>query len=329
MKKAFLLAGFAALVASAASAQQVTLKLNSGAPPRSYLHSKVFEPWAKAVEAESGGTLKIQRFYGGTLGNFLVTYDRVLDGVADIGFTLAALTGGKMKQQGVAGLPFESKNAQEASEALWNIYAKGVTAGEFDKVRLLGIWAFPNAAIHSKTPIATLADVAGKKLSISSAIGAKIVIGLGATPVTLPPNQAYQAISRGTTDGTLMPFTGMATFKVNEVARNHLDVALGADSAVLFMNRQKYDSLPAKAKAAIDKHSYLALSRKLADETQKEWERGRGIVKARVKELPAAEEAKWRAALAKVSAEWAKATPDGDKVLAVFREEIKALRAKK
>ena len=329
MKRLILMAGFSALLCGVASAQTVTLKLNSGAPPRSYLHSRVFEPWAKAVEADSGGTLKIRRFYGGTLGNFLVTYDRVLDGVADIGFTLAALTGGKMKLEGVAGLPFESRNSQEASEALWNIYAKGVTAADFDKVRLLGIWAFPNAAIHSKEPIATLADVAGKKLSISSAIGAKIVIGLGATPVTLPPNQAYQAISRGTTDGTLMPFTGMKTFKIYEVAKNHLDVALGADTAVLFMNKQKYDSLPAKAKAAIDKHSYLGLTRKLGFETQKEWESGAQLVKSSVKSLSEGEEAKWRKALAGVATEWVKTTPGGDKALAAFREEIKSLRAKK
>ena len=127
----------------------------------------------------------------------------MLDGVADIGFTLAALTGGKFKQQGVAGLPFETKNATEAATALWKIYEKGLTSGEFTKVKLLGIWAFPNAAIHSKTPIVKLSDVAGKKLSLSSPTAAKIVIGLGATPVTLPPNQAYQAISRGIADGTL------------------------------------------------------------------------------------------------------------------------------
>ncbi|MGE3244999.1 MAG: TRAP transporter substrate-binding protein [Beijerinckiaceae bacterium] len=329
MKRMILAAGAAALLSGAAAAQTVTLKLNSGAPPRSYLHSKVFEPWSKAVEADSGGTLKIQRFYGGTLGNFLVTYDRVLDGVADIGFTLAALTGGKFKQQGVAGLPFETKNANEAAVALWNLYEKGVTRAEFNQVQLLGIWAFPNAAIHSKTPIATLADVSGKKLSISSAIGAKIVVGLSATPVTLPPNQAYQAISRGITDGTLMPFTGMQTFKIYEVAKNHLDVALGADTALLFMNKKKYDSLPAKAKAAIDKHSYLPLSKKLADETQKEWERGRNTVGKSVKTLPEAEEAKWQKALAQVSEEWIKSTPDGAKILEAFRAEVKAVRGGK
>ena len=91
-------------------AQQVVLKFNSPSPPRSFLHANVFDLWADAVEKDSGGTLKIERFYGGTLGNFGVNYDRVVDGVADVGWTLTALTGGKFKQQDVAALPFETKD---------------------------------------------------------------------------------------------------------------------------------------------------------------------------------------------------------------------------
>jgi hypothetical protein len=42
---------------------------------------------------------------GGTLGNFKVTYDRVVDGVADVGFILTSLAGGKFKKLDVAELP--------------------------------------------------------------------------------------------------------------------------------------------------------------------------------------------------------------------------------
>ena len=46
------------------------LKFNSPSPPRSYLHPNVFDQWVEAIEKDSGGTLKIEKFYGGTLGNF-------------------------------------------------------------------------------------------------------------------------------------------------------------------------------------------------------------------------------------------------------------------
>jgi TRAP-type C4-dicarboxylate transport system substrate-binding protein len=288
----------------------------------------VFGPWAKAVEADSGGTLKIQLFYGGTLGHFGVTYDRVIDGVADIGFILTSMAGGKLKQQDVASLPFETKTSTEAAVALWNLYEKGITAPEFSQIKPLGIWVFPNAALHTNKPVKTLEDAKGLKMVAGNLSAAKIATALGGTPVTFRPDEAYQAVSRGTVDAVLMPFTGMAVFKVNEVTKYHLDEALGSDAAILFMNKQSYEKLPAKAKAAIDKNSYLGLSRKLGEATKVEWLRTRNIVKDSVTTLSPAEEKRWHEALAPVAKEWAQSTPGGEKVLKAFREEVAAERAR-
>jgi TRAP-type C4-dicarboxylate transport system substrate-binding protein len=316
----------ATIAAASAAAQQAVLKFNSPAPPRSFLHAGVFDGWIEAVEKDSGGTLKIEKFYGGTLGNFGVNYDRVVDGVADIGWTLTALAGGKFKQQDVAALPFETRDANESAVALWNIFAKGVTAGEFAQVKLLGTWTFPNAALHTKEPIKSIEDLKGKKLTVANAISGRMAVLLGATPVTLRPDEVYQAISRGIADGAMMPFTGMETFKIHEVARMHLDVALGADSAALFMNKQKYDALPAQAKAAIDKNSLLPLSRFLGKATTAEWERGRNNVKDTLSTLTPEQERQWKAVLEPVFKEWTQATPDGAKVLEAFRAEVAAMR---
>jgi TRAP-type C4-dicarboxylate transport system substrate-binding protein len=120
----------------------------------------------------------------------------------------------------------------------------------------------------------------------------------------------------------------MLVFKINEVTKHHLDEALGSDSATLFMNKQKYESLPPKAKAAIDKNSYLDLSRKLGAATTAEWERCRNVVKDSVTVLSPAEEARWRKALEPLASEWAKTTPNGEKVLAAFRAEVATQRKK-
>src|SRR6185503_12238383 len=132
------------LAAPALAQQPIVLKFSSPAPVASYLHGDAFTPWAAAVTQASGGTLKIETFYGGTLGNFGVVYDRVVDGVADIGFMLAANGAGKFKKMDVTGLPFEAKTSVAASMALWRIYEKGVIADAFDTVRPLGFWTFPN-----------------------------------------------------------------------------------------------------------------------------------------------------------------------------------------
>jgi TRAP-type C4-dicarboxylate transport system substrate-binding protein len=325
MKKTLLF--LALLFAASAHAQPVSLKFNSPAPPRSFLHDGAFTPWAKAVEQDSGGTLKVEMFFGGTLGNFVVTYDRVVDGVADIGFILTALAGGKFKQQDVAALPFESKSSLAASQALWSLFEKGVTAAEFDAVKPLGIWTFPNAALNSKSPVKTLDDVKGKKITVSNAIAARTVGALGAAAVTMRPDEVYQALSRGIADMALMPYTGVATFKIHEVARQHLDVALGSDSAMVFISRKKWDSLPPQAKAAIDKHSYLPFSHILGKAADGEWARSRAMLQSTIT-LSAAEEAQWRKLVAPVAEQWTRDTPNGAKVLEAFRAEIAAFEAK-
>jgi TRAP-type transport system periplasmic protein len=319
----------ALLIASPVAAEPITLKLNSPAPPWSYVNKEVLTPWAEAVTADSDGTLKVQTFYGGTLGSFANTYDRVVDQVVDIGFILTAFAAGKIKQQDVAALPFEAENAILASTALWTIYQKGLTNKELDAVKPLGLWTFPNAAFHSREPIRTLDDFKGKKLIASNAIAAKIVTALGATPISFRPDEAYTAIQRGTTDGVLMPFTGMETFKVHEVTKHHLDAALGSDAAMLFMNRQRYESLPAKAKEALDKHSYLRLSRAFGEKTNDQWAKSRNVVKDTTVTLSAEQEAEWRKRLAPIASEWVQNVPDGAKVLEAFRAEVSAARGKK
>src|SRR4051812_33121623 len=134
----------AAVLATPLAAEPIVFKLNSPAPPMSYVHREVLTPWAEAVSNDSDGTLKIQTFYGGTLGSFANTYDRVVDEVVDIGFILTAFAAGKFRRQEVAALPFEAETAVLASNALWKLYDKKVTAVEFDAVRPLGLWTFPN-----------------------------------------------------------------------------------------------------------------------------------------------------------------------------------------
>lgn len=317
----------AALVATVpAAAEPVVLKFNSPAPPPSFLHANAFNPWAKNVSEASGGTLKVEMYYGGTLGGFGVTYDRVLDGVADIGFILTALAKGKFRQEDVAALPFESKSSLAAATALWRIYERGITSGEFDAVKPLGIWTFPNSAVNSREPVRSLDDLKGRKVTVSNPIAGRTVVALGAGPVAMSPSDVYQALSRGLADMALMPFTGVATFKIDDVAKHHVDVALGADSAVVFMNRRKWDSLPPQAKTAIDKYSYLPFSQTLGKAADAEWARSRRSLKD-VSELSGAEEARWKKLVEPVARQWAQETPNGAKVLETFRAEIKAFEA--
>ena len=176
----------------------IVLKLASPAPPRSYLHSDVFGPWIEDVNKAAGGTIKFEPHYGGTLGNFGVMYDRVVDGVADVGFIVASFAGGKFRMHEVAALPFESGPSVQASTALWRMYEKGVTRAEFSDTMPIAIWVFANAALHSREVIKTVEEVKGKRISAGNSATGKIIATLGGTPMPFRPDELYQVLQRGT-----------------------------------------------------------------------------------------------------------------------------------
>jgi len=319
----------AAMLATPAIAETVTLKFNSPAPPPSFLHKNAFRPWIADVEKASNGALKIQLFVGGTLGNFKITYDRVVNGVADIGFILTSFASGKFTKLDVAEIPFQSKSSVEAAYAMWKAYAKGLFDDEFDKVKPLAIWTFPNAALHTKAKITSLADVNGMKIVTSNVATSKIAKLLGAVPVTFTPPDAYQAISRGIAQGALMPFTGMKIFKIDEVTSHHLNEPLGASTAMMFINKRKYDSLPPQAKAAIDKFSYLAMSERTAKAVDANWAKSLASVKASTNVLSPQEEQKWKDVTAPVATEWASKAPNGANILKAFQDGVQEFRSGK
>src|SRR3546814_18317726 len=75
--------------APSAAAQEVTLLVQHFLPPASTTRKDFIEPWARKVEAESGGRIKIEIYTSMQLGGKPpALYDQVRDGVVDIVWTL-------------------------------------------------------------------------------------------------------------------------------------------------------------------------------------------------------------------------------------------------
>ena len=85
-----LLAAAIGPVAGTALAQQVTLKLHHFVPAQSNQQKFWFEPWAKKLEQESGGKLKVEIYPSMQLGGKQPQlYDQAKDGVVDIVWTVS------------------------------------------------------------------------------------------------------------------------------------------------------------------------------------------------------------------------------------------------
>jgi TRAP-type C4-dicarboxylate transport system substrate-binding protein len=322
-----------ALLAAPSLADPVQVKFAYPSAPNNALYAQGAQAWAEDVTKAADGAIEIKIFAGGVIGDNSNMYDRITNGVTDIGLAVFGPVSSLFPKTNVGTLPFEARNHREDALALWHLYQKGLISDEFSKVQPLGFIVFPGLVIHSKKPIHNLADMKGLKISVEGRVLSTMMPRLGASPISLQPGELYASLQRGLVEAVPQGWPSVPTFHLDEVTNFHLEVPLGFNTGYVFMNKDAYAKLPPKGRAAIDQFSGEAYVLRLiaADDTMEAV--GRDATKAlpgqTIASLDPAEEARWKEAVAPVTDDWVKATPDGDKVLAAFRAEIAAVRAGK
>jgi TRAP-type C4-dicarboxylate transport system substrate-binding protein len=321
----------AALAAGGASAQQpVVLKLASFEPATAPITGGVLTPWAEAVSRDSGGTLKIEIYPGGTLGrNPLQQLKLVQDGVADLTWTVPGYTPGRFDDTEVVELPFLVATATEGSLAMTRMHQKGLLSG-FDDLKLLLIGTVPANSVHGKFPMKTVDDLKGKRIRAGSSQVAKLVEHVGGVPVQLGAPQVADSLAKGVVDATLNEWNFVATFKIDQVASHHLVLPMGALAVMVPMLKSKFDALPREAREALEKHSGEALARRFGEVVDRTNDATRERVAASGKNTvvvpTAAERQAWQAAVQPVSESWRRARPKNEQLYQALGDELKRIR---
>lgn len=252
------------ITTGAALAQDVTLKLHQFLPAQANVPKLVLDVWADNVEKDSGGRIKVERYPSMQLGGKPPELmDQVMDGVADVVWTVVGYTPGRFPSTEVFELPFMVSDARAASYAYWKMFEEHMKDSEFKDVHILGTWVHGPGMFHTNKPVAVPADLQGMKIRGGSRLVNQLLELVGATPVGLPVPAVSEALSKGVIDGTTIPWEVTAALKVPELVHNHTEFAgpaLYNLTFVLAMNKAKYDSLPDELKAVIDKNSGLDFS---------------------------------------------------------------------
>lgn len=305
-----------ALASSAGSdalAQQVvTLRVHQFLPAAAPIPRNFIAPWAKKVEEESKGRIKVELYPSMQLGGTPPQlYDQAKDGVADVIWTLPGYTPGRFPRSEAFELPFISGNAEQNSQAAWEFYQKHLK-DEFKDVHILAVHTHGPGLIHAKgNGVRKLEDMKGLKLRGPSRVVNKLIETLGATPVGMPVPAMPDALQKGVIDGTVVPWEVTTPLRVAELVSTHTQFSGNRSLYVAFfifaMNKAKYDGLPADLKKVIDDNSGMATSRwagKVMDEgdvpgLEAAKRRNNAIVT-----LDAAETARWKAAAKTLNDAW-------------------------
>jgi TRAP-type C4-dicarboxylate transport system substrate-binding protein len=111
-------------------------------------------------------------------------------------------------------------------------------------------------------PLKTLDDLKGKKVRVGGNVTGRIIQALGGAPLQLPPTEAQQAMASGVADGITFPTESIEFFKITPVIKGATRIPGGlyTDTFWLAINEAKWNALSAAQKAAVEKHSGLAVA---------------------------------------------------------------------
>jgi len=220
--------------------------------PKHPMNKAVFTPFAEKLAEVSGGAMTVKQFPGGALNSVPPKqYSILLDGVADIVFTLPGYTGDVFPMTNVVNLPGLCDDSISCTAALQN--AKDLIETEYN-AKVLSIWAnSPPVLLTKDKPIATLEDLQGLKVRITSKGQVPFVKALGASPVGQPVTVINQNLANGVIDAISIDPSGIGSFKLHEVAKYLTTWFPGSGSAfVLLLNKEVYDAMSDEEKGWID-----------------------------------------------------------------------------
>ncbi|NKB53915.1 MAG: C4-dicarboxylate ABC transporter substrate-binding protein [Rhizobiaceae bacterium] len=256
LKHVLLGGALAVLSTMVAQAKEHTFKLHHLLSAKAPAHTKMLVPWAKQVEENSGGKIKIEIFPSMSLGGKppeLIQQAR--DGVVDIVWTVNGYTPGLFPRTEVFELPGIYKNDTVATNlSMYDMFESDLRQ-EYKGVEVMWLHVHAGQAIMTvDKEVRSPADMAGMKMRIPTRTGAWVIEALGASPLATPVPEVPTALSKKTIDGTLLPWEIIPPLKlqnqINYFIEGHDKTRLGTTSFQVSMNKARWDGLPDDIKKA-------------------------------------------------------------------------------
>lgn len=326
MRKLLSIATAAALALGLpAKADELSLAYFMG--PKHPMNKAVFTPFAEKLAEVSGGAMTVKQFPGGALNSVPPKqYSILLDGVADVVFTLPGYTGDVFPMTNVVNLPGLCDDSISCTAALQN--AKDLIETEYN-AKVLALWAnSPPILLTRDKPVRTLEDLQGLKVRITSKGQVPFVKALGASPVGQPVTVINQNLANGVIDAISIDPSGIGSFKLHEVANYLTTWFPGSGSAfVLLLNQDVYDAMSDEQKGWIDAAADTSLADSGAAGFKASTERGLKIAREaglEFIEIDASERARWDEIVAETMQE-VLAQPVGDMTIGVVLEKMKGM----
>lgn len=224
-----------------------------------------YEPFAEAVAAATDGALTLKLFPGGGLIGGREVLSGIGRGLADMGMiTLTYFPAEFAHAMLVSDLSMLSNDPLVTAAAVteFTLLHCPPCLEEFAAQNIVytGGYSTTPYAIISKDPVASPADLQGKRVRTPGNLWSRWAIAAGAVPVNVPADQMFEQLSRGIIDAAVQSPAGLRSYGLWDVARNITEVPLGGVSAtaLVAINGDFWRELPVAHRQAILDHAALA-----------------------------------------------------------------------
>jgi TRAP-type C4-dicarboxylate transport system substrate-binding protein len=149
----------------------------------------------------------------------------VKNGVADMAVVGPSYVSGKVPLSNVFDLPGIYPNSRVGAEAFWHLSQGILYDEEFAKHKIRPVFnmAYNSYDLFYNTPsgnfITKPADVKGMRFRVPGVAAEMGLSGMGGAPVSIVPQEMYEAVLRGTVDGCVLSFEALDQYKMQEVIK--------------------------------------------------------------------------------------------------------------
>jgi tripartite ATP-independent transporter DctP family solute receptor len=266
MRRILALAAVAAAFALAPAAAETTIKvglaLPQGLPGFDHVNG-MYETFKREVEAATGGQVKVDLAYGGSLGNPADRMNQMRRGIIQMSDASDGNYAAIYPDIQVFSLPYLFPDEKTA----WTVFdgPAGTRMAEDIRaktgIRVLGWWeAGGFRHFSSNKPIRSVKDFAGLKVRALGPANARPVEAAGGTAAAIPFNELYTSLKTGVVDAQDNSVSVFRLVKLYEVQKYLTLSGHSYSFGPMGINDRFYAALPSEHRKAIDAAAKKAIA---------------------------------------------------------------------
>lgn len=203
LKFIYVAAGAAALAATTALADPVTLRVQTHYATE-HPTGKQLAIWADDVQTMSGGDITIEMFYSSSVVATTETFDAAINGILDCDATGGAYQTGKNPAFQFVGDIMGGYDTPWQQYS-WLYFGDGYAAAQelynAQNMQLIGWAIYGQESLSSSKPIRGFEDLKGWKFRSPPGMETEIFEKLGASPIVMDFTEIFTALETGIIDG--------------------------------------------------------------------------------------------------------------------------------